>query len=207
VVIGTVLDPDMADEVRVTVVATGLGRSVIRPSVRPGGERTEGFREPLRAPVKLVRNGSTGLADFDAMPPTNTAMPPLGLPTAGNNLGLRASVVSTRPPAAWPTCPPTALVSAFLRRQMIGPCDPRFVFTRQASGDLRHGGRRSGSQFQQFSWGRGRGLSAGLFRKPCGISVKFLVPVGERWKWSSNAPLKTSSAPPASGCIAAKRST
>ena len=122
VVIGTVLDPDMADEVRVTVVATGLGRSVIRPSVRPGAERTEGFREPLRAPVKLVRNGSTGLADFDAMPPTNTAMPPLGLPTAGNNLGLRASSRGSEPASA------TALadlpadhnyldIPAFLRRQ------------------------------------------------------------------------------------------
>jgi cell division protein FtsZ len=117
-----VLDPDMADEVRVTVVATGLGRSVIRPSVRTGGERTEGFREPLRAPVKLVRNGSTGLADFDAMPPTNTAMPPLGLPTAGNNLGLRASSRGSEPASA------TALadlpadhnyldIPAFLRRQ------------------------------------------------------------------------------------------
>jgi cell division protein FtsZ len=112
----------MADEVRVTVVATGLGRSVIRPAVRPTGERTEGFREPLRAPVKLVRNGSTGLVDFDAMPPTNTAMPPLGLPTAGNNLGLRASSRGSEPASA------TALadlpadhnyldIPAFLRRQ------------------------------------------------------------------------------------------
>jgi cell division protein FtsZ len=122
VVIGTVLDPDMADEVRVTVVATGLGRSVIRTPVRPGGERAEGFREPLRAPVKLVRNATTGLADFDAMTPTSTAMPPLGLPSAGNNLGLRNSSRGSEPASA------TALadlpadhnyldIPAFLRRQ------------------------------------------------------------------------------------------
>src|SRR6476469_3349247 len=34
VVIGTVLDPDMQDEVRVTVVATGLNRAVTRQAVR-----------------------------------------------------------------------------------------------------------------------------------------------------------------------------
>ena len=122
VVIGTVLDPEMADEVRVTVVATGLGRSVIRTPVRPGAERTEGFRETLRAPVKLVRNGSTGLADFDAMSPSMTAMPPLGLPSIGNNLGLRNSSRGSEPASA------TALadlpadhnyldIPAFLRRQ------------------------------------------------------------------------------------------
>src|SRR5690606_12997418 len=34
VVIGTVLDPDMQDDVRVTVVATGLNRAVARQTVR-----------------------------------------------------------------------------------------------------------------------------------------------------------------------------
>jgi cell division protein FtsZ len=121
VVIGTVLDPDMADEVRVTVVATGLGRSVSR-AVRPPGERNEGFREPLREPVRLVRNATTGLADFDAMPPAHTALPPLGLPSAGNNLGLRNSSRGSE------SGPATALadlpaehsyldIPAFLRRQ------------------------------------------------------------------------------------------
>src|SRR4029079_9110043 len=55
VVVGTVLDPDMQDEVRVTVVATGLGRASARMPVR-GSDRNELVRGPLSAPVKLVRN-------------------------------------------------------------------------------------------------------------------------------------------------------
>jgi cell division protein FtsZ len=61
VVIGTVLDPDMQDEVRVTVVATGLNRNVARQPVRAPE------REQQRAPVKLVRNATTGQIDHDAM--------------------------------------------------------------------------------------------------------------------------------------------
>ena len=72
VVIGTVLDPDMQDEVRVTVVATGLSRATVglrQPTT--GGERREvrfeTAQEPLRRPqVQLVntqvkRDGTTGL--------------------------------------------------------------------------------------------------------------------------------------------------
>ncbi|MBW3550906.1 MAG: cell division protein FtsZ [Proteobacteria bacterium] len=51
VVIGTVLDPDMRDTVRVTVVATGLNRVAVR-----GRER-----DTQRSPVRLVRDGTTGL--------------------------------------------------------------------------------------------------------------------------------------------------
>ena len=54
VVVGTVLDPDMQDEVRVTVVATGLNRAVARQGQRP----------EQRAPIKLVRNATTGQAEF-----------------------------------------------------------------------------------------------------------------------------------------------
>ena len=72
VVIGTVLDPDMQDEVRVTVVATGLNRQAARQPVR-GQEREErGFerdRNAARAPqVKLVRNASNGQVDFHDNP-------------------------------------------------------------------------------------------------------------------------------------------
>src|SRR5690606_34300780 len=54
VVIGTVLDPDMQDEVKVTVVATGLNRGVAR----------NGRDAEVRAPIKLVRNGTTGQAEM-----------------------------------------------------------------------------------------------------------------------------------------------
>jgi cell division protein FtsZ len=125
VVIGTVLDPDMADEVRVTVVATGLGRSAAARVPLRGADR-DAPREALRAPVKLVRNATTGLADFDAMPhsgvnPAN--LPPLGLPTAGNNPGLRHSGrggESSAPQTALadlPTDHSYLDIPAFLRRQ------------------------------------------------------------------------------------------
>ena len=50
VVVGTIIDPDIGDELRVTVVATGLGDQVARPAVE----------EP---PLTVVRNGSTGQAE------------------------------------------------------------------------------------------------------------------------------------------------
>jgi cell division protein FtsZ len=52
VVIGTVIDQDMADDLRVTVVATGLGES-IRASARRDN------------PVRLVANGTTGFTDME----------------------------------------------------------------------------------------------------------------------------------------------
>lgn len=53
VVIGTVIDPEMGDEIRVTVVATGLGdRCAKRKSV-----------EPIEKTIHVVRNGTTGLAE------------------------------------------------------------------------------------------------------------------------------------------------
>ena len=64
VVIGTVLDPDMQDEVRVTVVATGLNRSSAK-SVRTH-EHGANFDAPRRPQVQLVntqgkRDGTTGM--------------------------------------------------------------------------------------------------------------------------------------------------
>ena len=64
VVIGTVLDPDMQDEVRVTVVATGLNRAVSRQSVRDRADF--GMEATARKPqVQLIhtqgrRDGTTG---------------------------------------------------------------------------------------------------------------------------------------------------
>ena len=54
VVIGTVLDPDMQDEVRVTVVATGLNRAVTRQSVRDRADF--GMETTARKPqVQLIQ--------------------------------------------------------------------------------------------------------------------------------------------------------
>jgi cell division protein FtsZ len=61
VVMGTVLDPDMQDEIRVTVVATGLNRQVAtRPIVREPARETS----TMPRPVKLVRNASTGDVEY-----------------------------------------------------------------------------------------------------------------------------------------------
>jgi len=114
VVVGTVLDPDMKDEVRVTVVATGLNRGVSRATVRP--DRVEfGSKEPLRNPVKLVRNATTGLPDYDSMANADYSH-------AGNNLGLRASsrVSEAQPQTALsdlPTDHSYLDIPAFLPRQ------------------------------------------------------------------------------------------
>ena len=57
VVIGTALDPELKDDVRVTVVATGLNRAVARqPILRETRER-----ETARPPMRVVkRDGTTG---------------------------------------------------------------------------------------------------------------------------------------------------
>jgi cell division protein FtsZ len=77
VVIGTSLDADMQDEVRVTVVATGLNRGAVRQTVRMPE------KEAYRAPVKLVRNASTGMID-------DSAMANVGGTGQGGHLGLRS---------------------------------------------------------------------------------------------------------------------
>ena len=110
VVIGTSLDADMQDEVRVTVVATGLNRGAVRQPVRT----TEPAKEAWRAPVKLVRNATTGMIDDSAMANV-TAAPPAG------HLGLRsrsepASSASTAL-ADLPSDHSYLDIPAFLRRQ------------------------------------------------------------------------------------------
>jgi len=53
VVIGTVIDPDIGDELRVTVVATGLGDQQLKRKPL----------EPIEQTIHVVRNGTTGLAE------------------------------------------------------------------------------------------------------------------------------------------------
>jgi len=64
VVVGTALDPELQDEVRVTVVATGLNRAA---AVRQPLRDREREREPIaapRPPMRVVRNATTGAVDY-----------------------------------------------------------------------------------------------------------------------------------------------
>jgi cell division protein FtsZ len=110
VVLGTVLDPDMQDEVRVTVVATGLNQ-VVAKSVQRGPERGQ---------IKLVRNATTGApeygdSDADANSGRSNANSlATGLRRASTDTASTGAPVSTG--AA--DLPPDYLdIPAFLRRQ------------------------------------------------------------------------------------------
>jgi cell division protein FtsZ len=114
VVVGTVLDPDMQDEVRVTVVATGLNRAVAKGAAPRAGER---------APIKLVRNATTGQAEFGEYESPADAV----AKAAGNSLGMglrrpsadtaAASSASASTPAAAELPSDYLDIPAFLRRQ------------------------------------------------------------------------------------------
>jgi cell division protein FtsZ len=105
VVIGTVLDPDMKDDVRVTVVATGLNRNAARQPLRPETAL------PQQRPVKLVRNATTGQVDYGALPPNATVG---AVSTAGV-----ATAARVRVPEGGPDSTPMDYldIPAFLRRQ------------------------------------------------------------------------------------------
>ncbi|MDX2298877.1 MAG: cell division protein FtsZ [Xanthomonadaceae bacterium] len=108
VVIGTSLDPDMQDEVRVTVVATGLNRGAARQPVRTPEREVH----TQQRPVKLVRNATTGAIDANAMANMGHVNPGL----TGN--ALRGSGRSE--PVSAPDLPPDHSyldIPAFLRRQ------------------------------------------------------------------------------------------
>lgn len=64
VVVGTVIDPELTSQIRVTVVATGLGR-VALPASRP----REMGREPVRAepPMRVVRRSPLSSSDYAAL--------------------------------------------------------------------------------------------------------------------------------------------
>ena len=66
VVVGTALDPELKDDVRVTVVATGLNRSVARQPIRESRERE--LAATQRPPMRVVRNATTGEVDYLGIP-------------------------------------------------------------------------------------------------------------------------------------------
>ncbi|MBW8809502.1 MAG: cell division protein FtsZ, partial [Lysobacter sp.] len=110
VVIGTVLDPDMQDEVRVTVVATGLNRVATKQSVRGSGYE----RESQRAPIQLVRNATTGQPEFGAMDDVGHAP----MPSFGGSLRGSSRQEPTGPAVADFGSDNSYLdIPAFLRRQ------------------------------------------------------------------------------------------
>ena len=109
IVIGTVLDPDMQDEVRVTVVATGLNR--VAGGVRAPLRDREAAREPMRQPVKLVRNATTGQPDFDAMVNIGPGSVAAGLRSRGTDSSPATALADLPSDQAYLDIP------AFLRRQ------------------------------------------------------------------------------------------
>ena len=114
VVIGTVLDPDMQDEVRVTVVATGLNRVAAKQSVRSHD------REAPRAPishVQLVRNGTTGQPEFAMDDAVSAQMPSFGGSLRGSLRSSHASETSAAPAVADFPSDSYLDIPAFLRRQ------------------------------------------------------------------------------------------
>ncbi len=70
VVVGTVIDPDMRDELRVTVVATGLGEQGAKPTEKA---------------VSLVQKTKNGEVDYNKLDkPTVIRQQPRKIPAAGN---------------------------------------------------------------------------------------------------------------------------
>ncbi|NLA67073.1 MAG: cell division protein FtsZ [Gammaproteobacteria bacterium] len=120
IVIGTVLDPDMQDDVRVTVVATGLNRAQVRGTGRGDsgyGRATDMGRRPH---IQLIntgrRDGTTGMLIEDE---------PLQPVQAGAGLGLRRG-------SAEPAAPATPAVADFGSGSDAGYLDIPAFLRRQA---------------------------------------------------------------------------
>ena len=66
VVVGTVIDPDLSDQVRVTVVATGLGQpaAAARPVSRGEREHTPQRETRTEPPIRVVRRGPPSSSDY-----------------------------------------------------------------------------------------------------------------------------------------------
>src|SRR5450759_2859713 len=69
VVVGTVIDPELASELRVTVVATGLGRpvSAVRAPMPREMPSTRVQVAPREAPMRMVRRGPLSNNDYAAL--------------------------------------------------------------------------------------------------------------------------------------------
>mgnify|MGYP003497771270 FL=1 len=116
VVIGTVLDPEIGDDVRVTVVATGLNRQPVARAVSTATHASRerdghGYRELAavdRPQVRVVRNGSNGAVEYPN-PAANRGIGRTSAAGGGESAGTA--------PAAAPMVDDYLDIPAFLRRQ------------------------------------------------------------------------------------------
>ncbi|MDE2270403.1 MAG: cell division protein FtsZ [Xanthomonadaceae bacterium] len=105
VVLGTALDPDLSDDVRVTVVATGLNRAA-KPQLRPVA-KPEMVEMPQ--PRRVLRTGTdNGVVGFSAQPESVAA------PLASRHA---APAPGGKPAAETAGVPDYLDIPAFLRRQ------------------------------------------------------------------------------------------
>ena len=104
VVVGTALDPGMSDDVRVTVVATGLNRQ-IKPQLRSVGAAKPETVE-LPQPTRVLRTGTDNGAVFAAQP---------GM--LANPAVARAPAAAAKPAPVAAAMPDYLDIPAFLRRQ------------------------------------------------------------------------------------------
>ena len=104
VVVGTVIDPEMSNELRVTVVATGLGRAAVaRAATVPVRDSMAGANREL-PPMRVVRRGPMTHNDYSV----------LDKPTIQRQ---RAVGDGLRPDPAPPPTEELLDIPAFLRRQ------------------------------------------------------------------------------------------
>ena len=67
VVVGTVIDPELSNQIRVTVVATGLGRIAAAPAARPRDYAREAAATRAEPPMRVVRRSPLSHADYTAL--------------------------------------------------------------------------------------------------------------------------------------------
>jgi cell division protein FtsZ len=117
VVVGTVIDPEMSDELRVTVVATGLNRSAQHRN------RNEGFATPYREPQQREQVQSRDSGGGARMPQRRQAGPALAPVPAADYTGFEKPAVQRFARAvgdgvsAAPVDEQLLDIPAFLRRQ------------------------------------------------------------------------------------------
>jgi len=119
IVIGTVLDPDMQDDVRVTVVATGLNRAAVRSTTR--GSDSGQFDAARRPHVQLIntgkRDGTTGMLIDDVAEPFNPGSS-IAAGLRGRSAGAESNITASAPEVADFGKDASYLdIPAFLRRQ------------------------------------------------------------------------------------------